>query len=70
MVLGNKTKAGIDIHPKTLANAYNQAFKLVKVGRASQPIAQAAVFVAQRTPTLASPIKMERKALVMQEEIK
>ena len=43
--LVNKTKAGIDIRPKTLANAYSQAFNLVKVGQASQPIAQAAVFV-------------------------
>ena len=43
--LVNKTKAWIDMRPKAIAAAYNQAFNLVRVGQASQPFAQAVVFV-------------------------
>jgi len=46
--LENDTKAGLDVIPKTLPEAYTRAFNLKKVGQTSQqPVADASVFVAK-----------------------
>jgi len=43
--LENKTKAGLDVMPTTLADAYTRAFTLKMVGHGAQPIANVSVFV-------------------------
>jgi len=53
--LENDTKAGLDVIPKTLPEAYTRAFNLKKVGQTSQqPVADASVFVAKHEKKLRS----------------
>ena len=44
--LEKNIKAGLDVMPKTLPDAYSRAFTLKKVGQTTLPIADASVFVA------------------------